>query len=461
MNSRFTIALLLLTLLRPANAQDYVHFLDGSLLRGRFLSYEADGSVSLQSPHSPAPLAFSSTALSQVVLDQHRRPTPDERYSARFKFFNGDQLYGDLVSMDERSVTLKSWFAGRLTGPRSALQSITFFNHGSHVIYSGPNGTAGWNVNAANAWLEQDGFLLGGPNAFLGREFRLTNQVSVEFKLMWQKALHVIVSLFTENHRSYNYNGRGYQLTLGVGYANLMRGGAGRSLSPMGSAATPVRTGREPVTFEIRLDREKGLIALLIDGKLVHKWIDPAGFASQQNGLSFHNRSQQISLGGIRVTEWDGGFEDTESQSLTNVVEPTLKLINHDTFAADIVGVTDDRVEFHADDLTLRVPLPRVKQIIFPEPILPPDTEPAPPDEPQVQARLMTDERLTLHRLNFARRGPTAATPGSPTASGRALLFGDIRIVPDWITELSFNPGQTPKPFAVSGIGPDGYWKLQ
>lgn len=455
MNRRLTICLFLLAVLSPTQAQDFMQFLDGSRLRGQFVAYEADGSVALQSPHAPSPLRFSSAALSRVTLEQRMRTIPADRYSARFDFFNGDRLYGDLIAMNEREVILKSWFAGRLVGPREALQSVTFFNHGSHVVYSGPNGIEGWNVNDPNAWREMDGFLHGGPNAFMGRKLRLPDKVSVEFKLMWRTALNLVVSVFSDNLQRYNFVSSGYQLTLGVGYANLTRGSGGPGMSPMGSVGMSVRTGRQPVTYELRFDREKAVIALLMDGQLVHRWVDPSGFASDQLGLSFQNRSQQVSIGAIRVTEWDGGFEDTDSQATNEVSAPTLKLINHDTFTATIDGVADDRIAFQSDGLTLRLPLQRVKQLLFPTPILPPPTGSIATDEPSVQARLMTDERLTLQRLNFARRA------GATSADGRALLFGDLSLIPDWITELSFNPTETPQPFAVPGIGADGYWTLQ
>ncbi|MBL6764318.1 MAG: hypothetical protein ISQ14_05130 [Verrucomicrobiae bacterium] len=461
MKFKTSLWILILSAVLPARAQDFMHFLDGSRLRGHFVSYETNGAVALQSPHAPEPLRFTSGALSRVILEQRMRNIPADRYSARFNFFNGDRLYGDLISLDEKDIVFKSWFAGRLTGSREDLQSITFFNHGSHVVYSGPSGTAGWNVDAPTSWRESDGFLHGGPNAFMGRDFRLPDKVSVEFKLMWDSALNIIVSLFTESSGRYNYPSHGYQLNVGVGYANLTRGSGAPGMSPMGSVGMPLRTGRQPVTYEIRLDREKAVVALLMDGQLIHRWVDPAGFASEDMGVSFQNRSAQVSIGAIRVTEWDGGFEDADALAGAEVTSPTLKLVNHDTFAADIGGITDDRVEFQSDGLTLRIPLQRVKHLIFPNPILQSESDATHPEEPRVQAHLMTDERLTLYRLHFARHpgADAGAKPGS--ANGRALLFGDISLIPDWITELSFNPNQAPQPFAVPGIGPDGYWTLQ
>jgi hypothetical protein len=441
-------------------SQDRLRFIDGSSLQGRFEAFDSRAGVRWSSPNAAESLEFTPGGLHRIHLSQRYDGIPESTFSARLRFFNGDVLHGDVISMDGRSVLFKSWFAGRLTGPRSALKSVWFFNHGTRTIYAGPvAGTDDWVVNPPNAWTSTNGFLRGGANAFMGRRFQLPAKARIEFQTWWRGAFNMMVSFYSSNHDRHNYISRGYQMTLAMGFANLNRGGGGPGMSTLGTTATPVHNGLRPVQYEIRVDREKAVIALLMDGKLVHRWTDAAGFAGEENGISFLNRSQSVGLGKIRVSEWDGGFEDADSGALTNVTSPTLKLVNNDTFAAAVSGIKNGRLSFDADGLEMDIPIERIQRLIFPNPVLPSDDSPA----AGVQANLITDERLTLQELSYRRTvgPPPAGQPPAPLATGRAVLFGPTKLNPNWITELSFNPDQQPQPFVTPGVGPQGWFLLQ
>lgn len=459
---KLLLALIIALSTLGARSQDRIRFIDGSNLQGRFLAFAAQSGVRWNSPNATEALEFTVDGLHRIHLSQRYGSTPTSAYTARLQFFNGDILNGDLIALTGKKLIFNSWFAGRLTGPRPALKSIWFFDHGTKVVYAGPTtGTAGWNVYPPNAWVSTNGFLRGGPNAFLGRQLNLPAKARIEFQATWQGAFNLTVSFYSSNHERHNYISRGYQMTLSRGNANLNRGGPGPGMAMLGHSSTPVSNGLRPVQYEIRVDKEKAVIALLMDGRLVHRWTDANGFAGRDTdlGLSFLNRSQSISLGKIRVSEWDGGFEDTDFGPLTNVTSPTLTLVNHDTFTARINAIADGKLSLNADGLEMNIPLQRVQRIVFPEPFV------SLADKPDfsVQANLITDERLTLLELNYSRSTGTnnATNAKSPPATGRAVLFGPMTLNPDWITELSFNPDQTPKPFVTPGVGPQGRYVLQ
>ena len=461
---RFVLFILLFACARPTGAQDLMRFLDGSRMQGQFLSFDMEKGIRWQSPHSETPLIFPPAGLHMVTLTTREKAVPTGQFSARLQLHNGDMLLGDVMELTDEHIVFKSWFAGRMSGSRELVESVTFFNHGVNTIYRGPgkHGFEGWKVPTPTLWTMRDGYFTGKANSFIGREFELPRRSSVKFDLMFTGALNAIVSLCSDNIDRYNFISRGYQLTLGMGYVHLARGGGGPGMTPMGTARYAVPFGARPTQFEVRLDRDRAVIALLVNGQMVHRWTDPAGFAGTEKGVSFLNRSQEMSLGNVHITEWDGGFQDS-TKAMTNITEPIITLVNHDTFSAEIKTIRSASLAFRADGIDLSVPMQRVRKLDFPKPLL------ASKDQPvvAVQARLLTSERLTLSALKYVRQfgGVTNAAGIRPVtgaaADGTAIQFGAIELNPGWITELNFNSETRLRPFVIPGFGPDGRWTLQ
>lgn len=462
---KFIWAILLSVCAQSVGAQDLMRFLDGSRLQGQFISFDPEKGIHWKSPHSPQPLQFAGEGLHTVNLTTRQRVVPTGQFSARLELHNGDMLLGDVLELNDQQIVFKSWFAGQMAGARESVRSVTFFNHGVTTIYRGPgmHGFEGWKLGAPNTWAMRDGYFVGGQNAFIGRRFKLPRRSSVKFDLMFMGALNAIVSLCSDNVDRYNFISRGYQLTLGMGYVHLARGGVDRpGMTPMGTARFAVPNGGQPTRFEVRLDRERGVIALLVNNQMVHRWTDPAGFAGSENGVSLLSRTHSVSWGGIHITEWDGGFQEGATVH-TNLTEPMITLVNHDTFAAEVDSIQKKALEFRADGIDLSVPMERVRQLSFPEPLIGKrgDTQVA------VQAKLLTGERLTMSGLNYVRQfgavtnavGVRPVTGGA--ATGKTVMFGDINLNPGWITELNFNSDTRLRPFVIPGFGPDGRWTLQ
>jgi len=442
-----------------------MRFLDGSRMQGQFISFDTGEGIHWKSPHSPVPLQFAGEGLHTVNLTTRQKVVPTGQFSARLELHNGDMLLGDVLELNDQHIVFKSWFAGQLAGPRESVRSVTFFNHGVNTIYQGPgmHGFEGWKIGAPNTWAMRDGYFVGGQGAFIGREFELPRRSSVKFDLMFMGALNAIVSLHSDNVARYNFISRGYQLTLGMGYVHLARGGVDRpGMTPMGTARFAVPNGGIPTRFEVRLDRERGVIALLVNNQMVHRWTDPAGFAGAENGISLLSRSQSVSWGGIHITEWDGGFQEG-TPALTNITEPMITLVNHDTFSAEVKTIQEKALDLRTEGIDLSVPMERVRQLNFPKPLLK-----TPIGAPVVvQAKLLTGERLTISGLNYVRQfgavtnavGVRPVTGG--TATGKTVMFQDINLNPGWITELNFNSETRLRPFVIPGFGPDGRWTLQ
>lgn len=443
-------------------SQDQIRLLDGSRLLGQFLAYGSEG-VRWNSPNALEPFEMTADSLHKIHLGQRYGNAPAGSYNARISFFNGDSLLGNVISLDKESIVFRSWFAGELRGPREILKSILFFDHGGAVLYAGPRALEEWRTSGPTPWRLENGYLHGGPQGFISRDFKWPKKGRIQFEISWDGAFNTTMSFCSANRQGFSYAAAGYQVRLSTGFVNLYRGNALRGMTTIGSARTPFGTGLAPVEYEVRYDQESSVIALLMNGNLVQRWTDPAGFDASNPGLSFINHSQGVRIGKIRVSEWDGTFQEDATATGTNIVAPVLSLVNHDKFSADLRAIADSKVTLKSGGLELNIPLKRIRSITFPVPFFA-DTN-APPDA--LLAHLMTNEQITFDELDYRRGDQPAGQPpiGSIAAAGKTtghtVLFGPVKLNSDWINELSFNTGETPRPFVTAGVGPQGWFVLQ
>src|SRR5271166_4238830 len=102
--------------------EDTLAFLNKDQLHGYLLGIDADGSLHWQSPEARDPIIFKSGEVSQIKLDSHKPAAASSE--ARIALTNGDILPGNIISLDDRTLALDTWYAGRLSLPRTMLRSI-------------------------------------------------------------------------------------------------------------------------------------------------------------------------------------------------------------------------------------------------------------------------------------------------------------------------------------------------
>lgn len=137
---------LLATNLPPAT----VSFLDGSFLRGELLSVRGDA-LTWRHPNARQPLEFSTTNLNTVQFSPRTpQSTTNDGPSCRLRLTGGDEVEGRLVSLDAERFELDTWFAGRLSGRRAGLVSLTF-QHAEQPTYEGPQAADEWHISTSGA----------------------------------------------------------------------------------------------------------------------------------------------------------------------------------------------------------------------------------------------------------------------------------------------------------------------
>ncbi|NBV20727.1 MAG: hypothetical protein EBS05_01845 [Proteobacteria bacterium] len=127
-----------------------VSFLDGSYLRGEIESLNSEV-LRWRHPNARQPIEFSTTNLNVVQLaTPPPRPLTNTGPACRLRFSSGDEMDGHLITLDEASFEVETWFAGRLRGRRAGLSSLTFWGTNQATLYEGPQAADEWKVSSSS-----------------------------------------------------------------------------------------------------------------------------------------------------------------------------------------------------------------------------------------------------------------------------------------------------------------------
>lgn len=122
---------------------DIVRFNNGDIIHGKFEGLE--GGVKWSRPDIDRALNIKLKNLTQVVFDGGRQGNP-ELLNAHVSLVNGDEIPGEIVSLDAEYLLLKSPIAGELKISRNHIKTLTPNPFDGQLKYAGPFTSDGWVV---------------------------------------------------------------------------------------------------------------------------------------------------------------------------------------------------------------------------------------------------------------------------------------------------------------------------
>jgi hypothetical protein len=352
----------------PANPQaERIEFLNGDLLHGALGWIDPTGGVRWNHPAVRQPIDFNLDSVANVRLEPPNPSTPRPKQNSSVQFTNGDEMLGQIVSLDADTLVLDTWYAGPLQIPRQMVRSLHPNRGHSSAIYEGPTTIDDWkrgNVGRRDSqgeWQYSNGALVSFGRGSIGRDFELPDLLSMDFELSWTGYLQLMMALYTDNLES--FGGNTYSLQINGSSVFLQRMTQGRGSSSIGTSEVPGLQQKNRVRVGLRISRPQKSISLLIDGTLAKRWTDPADFAGKGNGIVFFHQGQgAVRINDLRLTEWDGKLED---DSVTEVTpkEDLVRLLNNDKMSGQLESLRDGAVQFTTAFASMEVPLERVDQI--------------------------------------------------------------------------------------------------
>lgn len=206
---------------------DFLRFINGDTLHGRYLGLDKGPIVRWQSNAAADPISFETSKLRKLSLNNGRAKLSLDSESL-VELSNKDRLPGTLLSLDAESVVLQTQFAGTLTIPKSSIIRILPNRHGGDVLYSGPFNDQGWEVpriispgqtkskdeespfegdkekpekKKETSWVYGSAAWFSNSTGIIRLNTELPDIVSVRFELAWKPPLNAELAFFSDLKR--------------------------------------------------------------------------------------------------------------------------------------------------------------------------------------------------------------------------------------------------------------------
>ncbi len=420
---------------KKAPLRDSIVFRNGDILHGVLSSIDPESGVQLTRADAPQPLFFIPELLSEIQLSAHPLASTNMPSPCLLRLVNEDQLQGSLISYDGENVVLDTWYAGRLKVPSKWIAMLLPQSAARQIVFEGPTGTEGWTMgnvnnpllNDAGQWMYRNGAFYGVKPASIARDVKLPESASLSFDLEWRGFFHIAVALYTEYLQPVNLAnketepkfGGFYSLQLNPFSANLLPVKQNDPLKYLGQATLQNSLAQKSSAhIDLRINKSKRLIALLIDGVLVKQWIDQDDFAGSGSAIRFVHQGQgAVKLSNVRISEWDGQFEDVPTLT-PNKTQDISKLRNGDRIVGAVKSIEEGKLNVNAAGTNLQIPLTRVKQIEIAGEKSKPTTQPK-----VIRAYFARGGSITFTIDKMDRENITATSPAFGAAKFNTAAF--------------------------------------
>ena len=407
-----------------------IDFLNGDKLQGSFLSIDPKRGVRWRHPAMKQPIDINLASLAKVKLERPRSTNAHAKQSCRIRLVNQDELQGEMVSFDTEHLTLATWYAGTLVIPRQLVDVIVPGQGQGTSIFEGPTTLDGWTmrgggarrgVNAAGPWRYANGAFTSTASGSIGRNFQLPPLVKVDFEVSWRRYMQFALSIFTDNLESYGGNGYMFQFNnLSVYLQRMSRNG---DASSFGQTELPGFSQKSKARFSIRANKEQKTLFLLVDGALVKQWTDTAAFSPGSGVLFFQQGQSYVKISDIRISEWDGKFENPAAAAAAQAKEDVVTLVNADKVTGTLKAIKAGKMSLETSFATLDVPMERVTQI---------ELAGTPGDNPkpapgEIRAVFAEGGSVTLQIERWDDRQVVASSPSFGKAKFAPLAFSAIQ----------------------------------
>ena len=349
---------------------DVLSFLNGDRLHGRLVAVEGDGQLVWKHPAVADAIRFRADGASFIALAAAASPgtaaAAPRAHKGSVRLTNGDQLRGDLVSLDATNLVLDTWYAGRLVIQRVMVERAEPNPGVSSVLYEGPKDLTEWTTRGSGNrryWECRNGALYPSQSIAIGRVIeQMPDRVRIDFTATWRATPYFGFWFFNENPA--NPEGDAYFMNFmngnRVDFGRMSRNEGTQNFGFAQLGEENDASGRKQ--FTMLADRKERKFALLVDGGLVREWTDPREFKGTGKAILFMPHSGgNMKFSAIRVSQWDGKIPKKGGGEASE--EDMLLFANGDSLSGELVSVDNGQAKMKTSYAALDIPLDRISDI--------------------------------------------------------------------------------------------------
>jgi len=270
-----------------------INFFDGSNLKGNLISMDEKGILRWKHASSPAPLPFDYSGVDSVFFKRGQPVDFDQAQLTQLHLINGDFLRGNLIRMDRERIILSSVFSEHLEFPLAGIRRIDFLPPSFEILYDCSQGLKGWKTSNSKAWREDLGDLVSVFSGGAGTTLAEKEVIGVRFHAEWEKSFYLAIRFFSDSDGG-NYGNVGYHLSfsnnrISLQANKLLNGKLMRET--IGSKIIPEMMGIKKGSFSVHALRPEKEFVVAFNGREVARWKDSnKDFMPTENGILFVNQ---------------------------------------------------------------------------------------------------------------------------------------------------------------------------
>jgi len=316
------LAAIALCTLTGAHA-DVVKLVQDDALTGTISALNNEG-VTITSTLTPTPIEIKADKITKITFDSQQEAR--HQHTEQVTLANGDILPCRVTSMDDDSLLISTWYAGKLLIPRHSIQSLQFGISTNQVIYQGTDAPTEWTSHKGQwSYSNSKGYTCQGVGT-LARQLEQTENLHINFDLTWQSNPNFTFRFCAENNKAHTKQ-NAYEFTFNSAGINLRRVLKNQTPSPLTSIARkPHEISKQQVNIDLLVNRALGEITLHIDGQMFGRWSDNAE-ATEGNYIILNDGSNQANgfhINNLVISNWMGGSQPRYQEKLSQGKEDIM-----------------------------------------------------------------------------------------------------------------------------------------
>ncbi len=417
-------------------------FADKSRITGFPKSIDAaKKQVTLDSPSLSGDTQLKTNKLLEMTLNGKPEDFESDHYALatiekHFKDPHMDTIRGRLVNLDDKTITLDTWYAGRLVLKRSMVRSLDIFNK-SPSFYSGPDGPEGW-VSAGGDinknWTFKNRSMISKTKSGIARQVGIPDKAKISFTANWRGNPYFRILFFSEDGKD-DYPSIGYSLNIQRTYLSLYRNSAKARNNDIISESIRNLMNAETAEFTIYLDRSKdGINAIYIDDKEIGTWtgVDDTTFKGKWIHFVPQNENP-TKFSNITIAQWDGNLpiettakeDDTEKGPQPEELEgQEIRLANGDVVIGSVNTIDKGMAVLSTSFGDVGIPINRMRSVALSDNV----------DEPKMETG---DVRAWFHEGGYVTL--KLKSLNEKTVKGYSQVWGDAEFDLNAFSRIEFN----------------------